>query len=57
MMWEPIASLAVKGETVYRVRVRGAAAGHQRFRVQLTCDQVRDPALKEESTRFVSAEK
>ena len=27
---EPIATLAVKGETVYRVRVRGAAAGDQR---------------------------
>ncbi len=52
LVFEPIATLAVKGETVYRVRVRGAAAGDQRFRVQLTCDQVRTPVVKEESTRF-----
>ncbi|AMV26621.1 Large cysteine-rich periplasmic protein OmcB precursor [Gemmata sp. SH-PL17] len=52
LVFEPIPTLAVKGETVYRVRVRGAAAGDQRFRVQLTCDQVRTPVVKEESTRF-----
>ncbi len=52
LVFEPIATLAVKGETVYRVRVRGAVAGDQRFRVQLTFDQVRTPIVKEESTQF-----
>ncbi|AWM38619.1 DUF11 domain-containing protein [Gemmata obscuriglobus] len=52
LVFEPIPSLAVKGETVYRVRVRGNAAGEQRFRVQLTCDQVRNAVVKEECTRF-----
>ncbi|HEY1187542.1 MAG TPA: hypothetical protein VGE74_07775 [Gemmata sp.] len=52
LVFEPIASLAVKGETVYRVRVRGSQPGDRRFRVQLTCDQVRTPVVKEESTRF-----
>ena len=42
-----------QGKTVYRVKVRGATAGDIRFRVQLTCDQVRTPVVKEESTRFV----
>jgi uncharacterized repeat protein (TIGR01451 family) len=52
LVFEPIASLAAKGEAVYRVKVRGTVAGDLRFRVQLTCDQVRTPVVKEESTRF-----
>ena len=52
LVFDPIANLAVKGEAVYRVKVRGAVAGDLRFRVQLTCDQVRTPVVKEESTRF-----
>jgi uncharacterized repeat protein (TIGR01451 family) len=52
LVFEPIPSLAVKGEMVYTVRVRGAVPGDHRFRVQLTCDQVRTPVVKEESTSF-----
>jgi uncharacterized repeat protein (TIGR01451 family) len=52
LVFDPIATLGVKGEAVYRVKVRGAGAGDLRFRVQLTCDQVRTPIVKEESTRF-----
>ncbi|HSQ56774.1 MAG TPA: hypothetical protein VLM40_13620, partial [Gemmata sp.] len=52
LVFEPIATLAVKGESVYRVKIRGNVAGDLRFRVQLTCDQVRTPVVKEESTRF-----
>ncbi|MBA4062846.1 MAG: hypothetical protein C0501_03905 [Isosphaera sp.] len=50
---DPIPTLPVKGEMVYRVKARGAAAGDLRVRVQLTCDQARTPVVKEESTRFV----
>jgi uncharacterized repeat protein (TIGR01451 family) len=53
LVFDPIANLAVKGEAVYRVKVRGTVAGDTRFRVQLTCDQVRTPVVKEESTQFV----
>lgn len=53
LVFDPIPNLGVKGEAVYRVKVRGATAGDIRFRVQLTCDQVRNPVVKEESTRFV----
>lgn len=52
LVFEPIATLAPKGEVVYRVKVKGTMAGDLRFRVQLTCDQVRTPIVKEESTRF-----
>ena len=52
LVFEPIPSLAVKGEAVYHVRVRSTVAGDLRFRVQLTCDQIRTPVVKEESTSF-----
>ncbi|MBM3983290.1 MAG: DUF11 domain-containing protein, partial [Planctomycetes bacterium] len=52
LVFEAIPNLPVKGEMVYTVRVRGNAAGDQRIRVQLTCDQVRTPVVKEESTSF-----
>ncbi|HJZ58398.1 MAG TPA: hypothetical protein VKE74_25880 [Gemmataceae bacterium] len=52
LVFDPIPSLGVKGEAIYRVRVRGLAPGDLRFRVQLTCDQLRTPVIKEESTRF-----
>ncbi len=52
LVFDAIPNLAVKGEVVYTVRVRGNAAGDQRIRVQLTCDQVRTPVVKEESTSF-----
>jgi uncharacterized repeat protein (TIGR01451 family) len=52
LIFDPIQQLAVKGEVVYRVRVKSTVAGDLRFRVQLTCDQVRTPVVKEESTSF-----
>ncbi len=52
LVFEPIQQLPVKGEVVYRVRVKSSLPGDMRFRVQLTCDQVRTPVVKEESTSF-----
>jgi uncharacterized repeat protein (TIGR01451 family) len=52
LVFDPIPTLGVKGEAVYRVRVKGLAAGDLRFRVQLSCDQLTTPVVKEESTRF-----
>ena len=48
----PIAKIDVKGEAVYRVRVKGTQAGDMKFRVQVSCDQIRTPISKEENTRF-----
>jgi hypothetical protein len=52
--FDPIPSLGVKGDAVYKVRVKGSAAGDQRFRMKLSCDQIRTPIIKEENTRFYS---
>jgi uncharacterized repeat protein (TIGR01451 family) len=52
LVFEPIPNLPVKGEMVYTVRVKGNMAGDHRFRVQLTCDQMKTPVVKEESTSF-----
>jgi uncharacterized repeat protein (TIGR01451 family) len=53
LTFDPIPALGVKGVTVYRVRVKGNAPGDLRFRVQLSCDQLKTPVVKEESTTFV----
>jgi uncharacterized repeat protein (TIGR01451 family) len=53
MIFDPIAKLDVKGEAVYRVRVKGTVSGDQKFRVQVSCDQIRTPISKEENTRFI----
>lgn len=52
MVFDPIARLDVKGESIYRVKVKGTVAGDQKFRVQVSCDQIRTPIIKEENTRF-----
>jgi uncharacterized repeat protein (TIGR01451 family) len=52
LVFDPIPTLGVKGDAVYRVRVRGTVAGDMRFRAQITCDQLKAPVAKEESTQF-----
>lgn len=52
VVFEPLATLPVKGEAVFKVKVKGTAAGDTRFRVKLSCDQVKTPVSKEENTRF-----
>ena len=50
--FEPIPQLGVKAEAVYRVRVKGSAAGDYRFRVKLVSNETRQATTKEENTRF-----
>ena len=52
IIFEPIAQFGVKAEAVFRVRVKGTQPGDFRFRVRMTCDQIRSPVIKEENTRF-----
>ena len=52
VVFDPIAEFGVKGEAVYRVQIKGTQAGDARFRVRLTCNEVRTPVVKEENTRF-----
>jgi uncharacterized repeat protein (TIGR01451 family) len=51
VVFEPLEKLATKADTVYRIKVKGATPGDYRFRVQMTCDQLRQPVMKEESSR------
>jgi uncharacterized repeat protein (TIGR01451 family) len=51
VVFEPLTKLAVKADAVYRVKVRGMQPGDYRFRVQMTCDQLRQPVMKEEASR------
>lgn len=52
IVFDPIPQFGMKGEAVFRVRVRGDLAGDHRFRVRMACDQVKTPVTKEENTRF-----
>jgi uncharacterized repeat protein (TIGR01451 family) len=52
VLFDPIPTLDTKKEAVYQIRVRGTQPGDQRFRVQISCDQIRTPIVKEENTRF-----
>ncbi len=52
LVFETLATLPVKGEAMYKIRVKGTTAGDSRFRVKLTSDQIKAPIVKEESTRF-----
>jgi len=49
---EPIARLAVKADAVFRIKVKATQPGDQRCKVELACDQLKHPVVKEESTSF-----
>jgi len=51
VIFEPLARLAPKVDTTYRIRVQGVAPGDQRVRVQMKTDDMDAPVTKEESTR------
>jgi hypothetical protein len=51
LVFEPLSRLATKADAVYRIKVRGLQPGDYRFRVQMTCDQLKAPVVKEESSR------
>jgi uncharacterized repeat protein (TIGR01451 family) len=52
VVFDPLPQLGVRQEVAYRVRVRGTQPGDMRFRVRLTCNEVKSPTVKEENTRF-----
>lgn len=51
VVFEPLARLAPKADTTYRIRVQGMAPGDHRARIQLKTDDMSAPVTKEESTR------
>jgi uncharacterized repeat protein (TIGR01451 family) len=56
VIFEPIAELAPKADSLFRVRARGVQAGDQRVKVQVMTDDLREPILREESTRVFGDE-
>lgn len=50
--FEPLPTLAPKASQVYRVQVKGVAAGDVRFQVVLTSDQMTAPVQETESTHI-----
>jgi len=56
VLFEPLARLAPKADTTYRVRARAMRPGDLRVRVQVLTDDLQSPVVKEESTRVYSDE-
>ncbi len=54
LIFEPLPRLALKADVIYRLQVRGKVAGDARLRVRVRADDLRDPVVREESTRFYS---
>jgi uncharacterized repeat protein (TIGR01451 family) len=50
IVFEPLAQLAAKADTVYRIRAQGTSAGDQRVTVQVNTDDLGQPIRREEST-------
>jgi uncharacterized repeat protein (TIGR01451 family) len=50
--FDAIPRLAVKADVVIRIKAKGTSAGDLRCKVQLSCDQLKQPVFKEESTVF-----
>jgi uncharacterized repeat protein (TIGR01451 family) len=49
--FEPLPKLAPRADAIYRVNVRGLAAGDVRFRAVLRADGLSEPVVREESTK------
>jgi uncharacterized repeat protein (TIGR01451 family) len=54
LVFEPLPRLAPKADVIYRVQVRGVAPGDIRFRTRIRADGLKEPVLREESTRVYS---
>jgi hypothetical protein len=52
VVFDALPQLGVRQEVIYRIRVRGMQPGDMRFRVRLTCNEIKSPTVKEENTRF-----
>lgn len=56
VVFEPLARLAPKADTVYRVDVQGKKPGDQRVLVEVRTEDIAQPIRKEESTRVFGDE-
>jgi uncharacterized repeat protein (TIGR01451 family) len=56
VIFEPLPRLAPRADAIYRVLVRGIAAGDLRFRARIRADGLTEPVLREESTKVYGDE-
>ncbi len=56
VVFAPLAKLAPKADSVFRVQLEGTAPGDQRITVEVTTDDIAQPIRKEESTRVFGDE-
>jgi uncharacterized repeat protein (TIGR01451 family) len=56
IIFEPLPKLAPRADAIYRVQVRGKAAGDLRFQARMKADGLTVPVLKEESTKVYGDE-
>ncbi|MGI9455416.1 MAG: hypothetical protein ACR2NU_02590 [Aeoliella sp.] len=56
VVFEPLARLAPKADTLYRVEVQGVQPGEKRLLVEVKTDDITQPIRKEESTRVFGDE-
>jgi hypothetical protein len=56
LTFEPLARLAPKADTTFRLRVQGLQAGDLRAQFLLKTDEMETPVSKEESTRVYADE-
>lgn len=56
VIFAPLAKLAPKADSVFRVQLEGTAPGDQRIAVEVTTEDISQPIRKEESTRVFGDE-
>ncbi|HZZ79260.1 MAG TPA: hypothetical protein VFE62_12130 [Gemmataceae bacterium] len=56
LVFEKLPRLAPRAEVIFRVQVKGIAPGDIRFQTRIRADGLKDPVLREESTRIYSDE-
>jgi uncharacterized repeat protein (TIGR01451 family) len=56
VVFDPLPKLAPRADAIYRVKVRGLAAGDLRFQARMKADGLSVPVLKEESTKVYGDE-
>lgn len=56
VVFEPLAQLAPKADTIYKIEVQGVQPGEKRLLVEVKTDDITQPIRKEESTRVFGDE-
>jgi len=53
VVFAPYSKLGTRADLVYRIKVQCKTPGDAKLRVQLTCDQLQRPVIREEKSRFL----